>query len=87
MNVPVGPASIVGYILTALGAIGAGIAAAEHEMAGPGKWLAILAVVAGVMTNLGRQLQAPRGVAAGQIPVLLNAPPDGQSQAKLTEGP
>jgi hypothetical protein len=57
-TVPVGPATIVGYLLTALAGGGAVLAAAEHELAGPGKWLAILSAITAVTTNLGRQLQA-----------------------------
>jgi hypothetical protein len=61
MIVKVGPATIVGYLLSALSAGGAVIAAAEHELAGPGKWLAIISAVSAVATNLGRQLQAVKG--------------------------
>lgn len=59
MKVPVGPASIVGYILTALGTAGSALAAAEGNLH-TAKWLAILGVISGVVTNLGRQLQAGR---------------------------
>jgi hypothetical protein len=58
-KVPIGPATIVGYVLTALGAAGAGLASIEGTT-GTAKWLAILSVIAGVATNLGRQLQAAR---------------------------
>jgi hypothetical protein len=61
MKVPVGPATIVGYFFSALAAGGTVIAAAEHELAGPGKWLAILSAITAVTTNLGRQLQAVKG--------------------------
>jgi hypothetical protein len=57
-QVPVGPATIVGYVLSALAAGGTVLAAAEHELSGPGKWLAIISAVTAVSTNLGRQLQA-----------------------------
>ena len=57
-QVPVGLATIVGYLLSALSAGGAVIATAEHELSGPGKWLAIISAITAVTTNLGRQLQA-----------------------------
>jgi hypothetical protein len=57
-NVTVGPATIVGYVLSAVAAAGAALAAVEGSLAGPGKWLAILSVITAVATNLGRQLQA-----------------------------
>lgn len=69
--VPVGPATIVGYVLSALAAGGTVLAAAEHELSGPGKWLAILSTITAVTTNLGRQLQAK----AAQSPVV-EAPPE-----------
>jgi hypothetical protein len=59
-KVSVGPATIVGYLLSALSAGGAIIAAAEHELAGTGKWLVIVSAITAVTTNLGRQLQATR---------------------------
>lgn len=59
MNVVrVGPATIVGYLLSAIAGGGVAIAAAEHELSGPGKWLAIISAVSAIATNLGRQLQA-----------------------------
>jgi hypothetical protein len=58
MKVSVGPATIVGYLLSALSAGGVVIAAAEHELSGSGKWLAIISAATAVSTNLGRQLQA-----------------------------
>jgi hypothetical protein len=58
MKVSIGPATIVGYLLSSLAAGGTVIAAAEHELAGPGKWLAIISAITAVTTNLGRQLQA-----------------------------
>lgn len=60
MNVPVGPATIVGYFLSAFAAGGTVLATAEGELAGPGKWLAIISAVTAISTNLGRQLQATR---------------------------
>jgi hypothetical protein len=59
-KVSVGPATYIGYGLTAIGLVATGIAAVEKELAGSGKWLAILTIVAGVLTNLGRQMQAPK---------------------------
>jgi hypothetical protein len=67
-SVPVGPATIVGYILAALAAGGTVIAAAEHELSGPGKWMAIISAVTAVATNLGRQLQAGKAPAEGIPP-------------------
>lgn len=57
-SVTVGPATIAGYLLSALAAGGTVLAAAEHELAGPGKWLAIISAATTISTNLGRQLQA-----------------------------
>lgn len=59
-NVPVGPATVVGYILTALASAASAVAASENELAGPGKWLAILAIISGLTTNVGRQVQATK---------------------------
>lgn len=87
MNVPFGPASVVGYILTALGALGTALAAAEGELSGHGKWLAILTAVTGVATNLGRQLQAPKTGVAHVLPPITAAPPAGQTAGKTVEGP
>lgn len=56
--VRVGPATYVGYFLSALAAGGTVLAAAEHELAGPGKWLAIISAGTAIFTNLGRQWQA-----------------------------
>lgn len=87
MSVPVGPASWAGYILTTLGAAATAWAAAATNPAISPETLLIATLAAGVITNIGRQLQAPKGVTASQVPVLLAAPPTGQSAAKLTEGP
>lgn len=57
-NVSVGWASIVGYLLTLVSAIATGIAAHEGELSGNGKWLAILTIVIGALTNLQRTSQA-----------------------------
>lgn len=83
MNVSVGPATIVGYILTALGAITAGLASVEGNPQ-TAKWLAILAVVSGVLTNLGRQLQAGKSIEAAVQDVL--DPTLGISHADVTPG-
>jgi hypothetical protein len=57
-NVSIGPATIVGYFLSALGAAGTALAAVEGNLAGPGKWLAILTVITAVATNFNRSFQA-----------------------------
>ncbi|HEX3391944.1 MAG TPA: hypothetical protein VHS55_05235 [Solirubrobacteraceae bacterium] len=81
MNVVrVGPATIVGYLLSAIAGGGAAIAAAEHELSGPGKWLAIISAVSAIATNLGRQLQAARPTAAPTSPDTSRIP-DGYSPA------
>jgi hypothetical protein len=77
--VRVGPATIVGYLLSAIAAGGAVLATAEHELAGPGKWLAIISAVSAIATNLGRQLQA-RPVAAPALAESARTP-DGAVQA------
>lgn len=61
MNVSIGPSSIAGWLTFAgaeAGFIGTAISGSEAQLHGPGKWLAILGVVALVLTNGGRQLQA-----------------------------
>lgn len=61
MKVSIGPSSISGW-LTFVGAeagfAATAISGSEAQLRGPGKWLAILGVVALVATNAGRQLQA-----------------------------
>jgi hypothetical protein len=76
-TVRIGPATIVGYLLSALAAGGAVIAAAEHELSGSGKWLVITSAVTAIATNLGRQLQAMP--ASSGIP----APPAAPDAASL----
>jgi hypothetical protein len=81
--VRVGPATIVGYLLSAIAAGGAVVATAEHELSGPGKWLAIISAVSAIATNLGRQLQAtparePVAPESARIPDgAIEAPPPG----------
>lgn len=58
MEVRVGPATIVGYLLTAIGAAATAWAAASHNPAISAEVLSIVTVAAGVFTNLGRQFQA-----------------------------
>lgn len=57
-QVPVGPASIVGYLLTALGTAATAWAAASGHPAISPEVLLIVTFTAGLLTNLGRQLQA-----------------------------
>lgn len=79
MNVVrVGPATIVGYLLSALAAGGAVIAATEHELSGSGKWLAIISAVTAIATNLGRQLQA---TSSSPAPPESSRIPDGATPA------
>jgi len=77
MNVRVGLGTIVGYLLTTLGAAATAWATAEGSSAhiSPGL-LAVLTVVAGSLTSLGRMWQAktPEG---SEAPVeTLTAPPE-----------
>jgi hypothetical protein len=58
MNVPVGPATYVGYLLTLLGGAATAWASASTHPAIGAETLLIVTIVAGVLTNLGRQFQA-----------------------------
>lgn len=58
-QVPVGPASIVGYLLTTLSAAATAWASASTHPAISPEALLIVTIAAGVLTNIGRQLQAP----------------------------
>jgi hypothetical protein len=61
MNVKVGPASVLGWLLAAVGLLTTTVQSLENSQAlvtGPGKWPAILGVVSLTATNLGRQFQA-----------------------------
>jgi hypothetical protein len=63
MKVPVGPATITGYLTALVGFLGAtttAISGTEAQLHGPGKWMAILGLVSLGITNLGRQLQAAK---------------------------
>lgn len=60
-QVSIGPSSILGWLAAAAGLVTSTVLSLEHSQAlaaGPGKWPAILAVVALVGTNAGRQFQA-----------------------------
>jgi hypothetical protein len=57
-SVPVGPASIVGYLLTILGTAATSWAAASTHPAISAETLLIVTIVAGLLTNAGRMLQA-----------------------------
>lgn len=59
-QVPVGPASIAGYLLTALGTAATAWAAASGHPAISAEVLLIVTFAAGLLTNIGRQLQAPK---------------------------
>lgn len=70
-NVSVGLGTLVGYGLTMLGAAGAAWATAEGASAhiAPGL-LAVLTVVSGTLTTLGRMYQAAQGSEpASEVPV------------------
>lgn len=61
MNVPIGWQSIIGWATFLSSTIAtASIAISEHsaELSGPGKWTALLALIAYVTTAAGRYLQA-----------------------------
>lgn len=80
-RVPIGPATVTGYLTAA----GAGIAAAlvaltgtEAQLAGPGKWLALLAAGVLAATNAGRQHQAA-AAARSEAP-----PPGARPQSATT---
>jgi hypothetical protein len=60
-DVPIGPSSALGWLLSAAGLLTTVVLSLEHSEAlvsGPGKWPAILGVVSGLTTGFGRQLQA-----------------------------
>lgn len=60
-QVPVGPSSILGWLTAAAAFVISTVQSLEHSQAlvsGPGKWPAILGVVALAATNAGRQFQA-----------------------------
>lgn len=60
-QVPVGPSSILGWLAAAAAFVTSTVQSLEHSQAlvsGPGKWPAILGVVALAATNAGRQFQA-----------------------------
>lgn len=60
-QVPVGPSSVLGWLAAGAGLLTATVQSLENSQAlvsGPGKWPAILGVVALAATNLGRQFQA-----------------------------
>lgn len=61
MNPPVGPASIVGYLLTLLGGGATSWASASANPAISPTTLLIVTVAAGILTNIGRQIQAAKG--------------------------
>lgn len=63
-DVPVGPATIVGYGLTLIGAALTTWASAAIHPAISAEVLLIVTIAAGVLTNLGRQLQS------GKLPAL-----------------
>jgi hypothetical protein len=86
MKVPIGLGTIVGYLLTTLSATATAWAAAEGGAShlSPGL-LAVLTVVAGSLTSLGRMYQAKTPEA--EIPVLAAVPVPGQPAGKATEGP
>lgn len=75
--VRVGPATYVGYLLSALAAGGTVLAAVERELAGPGKWLAMISAGTAIFTNLGRQWQAGKAQGAPETA----ATPDGAAPA------
>jgi hypothetical protein len=73
-KVSVGWATIVGYVTGAgaiLTAAGTAISGSEAQLAGPGKWAAILGVLAVVATNAGRQVQAQALIKAQAAPSVL----------------
>lgn len=69
-QVPIGPSSILGWLAAAAGLLTSTIQSLEGSQAlvsGPGKWPAILGVVALAATNLGRQFQAAHLTKAATI--------------------
>lgn len=96
MNVSVGPATIVGYLLSALGTAGTALSLNSGDPT-QAKWMAILAIVSGVATNLGRQLQAGKtpveaiedvldpalGITASEASAPGSVPADGTQSANL----
>ncbi len=60
-NVPIGPSSVLGWLLAAGGLLTSTVLSIENSQAlvsGPGKWPAILGVASALATGAGRQLQA-----------------------------
>jgi hypothetical protein len=91
MKVEIGLGTIVGYLLTTLGAAATAWAAAEGSAShlSPGL-LAVLTVVSGTLTTLGRMYQAktpveppPPEPTVIEAPAPAASPPEGQDTAKL----
>jgi hypothetical protein len=60
-NVSVGPTTIAGWLTAGAGfltALATGLTGSASELSGPGKWSAIIGLVALAITNIGRYVQA-----------------------------
>lgn len=76
VKVPVGLASLVGYLLTTLGAAATAWAAASTSPVISAKDLAILTFAAGLATNAGRHLQGAVALKAAPPAEVLNERPE-----------
>lgn len=82
-QVSVGPSSVLGWLAASAGFVTSTVQSLEHGgalVSGPGKWPAILGVVALAATNAGRQFQAAHLTKAAtvaadvaQVPAALQA--------------
>lgn len=65
-QVPIGPATLVGYALTALGTIGTVVSTAGTNLHLPTETVAILTVAIGFATNFLRSWQAKEQIKAAK---------------------
>lgn len=78
-QVSIGPSSVLGWLAAAAGFVTSTVQSLEHGgalVSGPGKWPAILGVVALAATNAGRQFQAAHLTKAATIAAEVAAVPD-----------
>lgn len=87
-KVTVGIGTIVGYTLTTLAAAGTAWATAEGASShiAPGL-LAVITVVAGTLTSLGRMYQGGKAIEATNQPLVLPLPPGPSSAAGEVQRP
>lgn len=73
-KVSIGPSSALGWLAAAGGIVTSTVQSLEHSQAlasGPGKWPAILGVLALVATNAMRQFQAAHLASAARVAAIL----------------